>query len=160
VGLEGCGIRTAIGLSRSGFGADLFNAARGATESNLNAFLGLWRDRVRDELQSNASGHLAKKQPALANKITGDFPDPKAILAYVNPYTSWSNDSSTANVPQLLPGVPDLAAIAEFCSRKFSWGNAQIMDKFERLLWNGACLAMLLEVCNCIESSVSAQECC
>jgi len=97
---------------------------------------------------------LAKKQPALADKITEAFPDPKAVLAYVNPSTSWSNGSSNPNIPQIQPGVPDIAAIAGFCGRKFSWGRDDILDKFETLLWNGACLAMLIEVCTYIKSSV------
>jgi hypothetical protein len=92
---------------------------------------------------------LAKRQPTLAKKITDSFPDPKVVLAYVNPITSWSDGGSgpNFNFSELRPPAPVIEDLAAFCQKKFSWGMDKVLAKFENLLWSGACLAMLVEVC-------------
>lgn len=146
-GLEGCGIQIAIALSRSGFGTDLFEAASESDELILKVYLVQWRERVRNELRTNQNRHLVKRQLTLANKITESFPDPKVVLAYVNPLTSWSNGHSGPDISELQPPVPVIEDIAAFCQKKFSWGRDKVLTKFKNLLWGGACLAMLIEVC-------------
>jgi hypothetical protein len=146
-GLEGCGIGTAISLSRSGFGTELLEAALEKDEEALEEYLVSWRCRIRFELHTNQGGHLDTKKPALANKLADDFPNPRVVLAYVKPLTSLSHAGAwPVEISDIQSRLPNLMDLASFCHRKFSWDGPTIFRKFESLIWNGMCLRMLIEV--------------
>ncbi|PWN34987.1 PIN domain-like protein, partial [Meira miltonrushii] len=67
-GVRQLGIRTAIGLSKCGFDDRLLKAPpRIKSEGKWQEFLQEWKDDMKKELRTNASGNLSRKQSKLAN---------------------------------------------------------------------------------------------
>ena len=57
-GLHGCGVATAHGLAKAGFGEKLVHAARTLSRDALEDFLVDWRQEIRHELRTNCSDKL------------------------------------------------------------------------------------------------------
>ena len=143
-GLHGCGVATARGLARAGFGDSLVHAARTLTRGALEDFLVGWRQQIRDELRTNASGRLDRKSPALAKTITEDFPNIDVVLAYTNPITSEAKGPGHRNTVVDWNKEPDLGKIAGLCEMYFEWGVKHIIIKrFRTVLWPSAVLRIL-----------------
>jgi hypothetical protein len=114
----------------------------------LRRFLVHWHAQVREELLTNGSGHLTQKQPSLAKKIPAAFPNRTVLLRYVNPCTSWTEDT-VPDVSHWTPGRIDIADLALLCERFFTWGTASgIMKKFHDHIYAGACVQRLSSVSN------------
>jgi Holliday junction resolvase YEN1 len=115
--------------------------------SVLCAFLVLWRDKLCNELSTDASGFLGRKYIALACAIPDTFPDLVVILLYTNPITSWSTGGERPEIPVWQPRQPNIAGLATFCERSFDWGTSSgIPIKFRNHVWEGACIRQLSSV--------------
>ncbi|KAI0759110.1 PIN domain-like protein, partial [Fomes fomentarius] len=143
-GLHGCGIATAHGLAKAGFGDSLLQAARTLSRDDLEDFLVGWRKDICHELKTNSSGRLQRKSPALAKTITEDFPDIDVVLAYTNPVTSEAKGAGHKNTVVDWDKEPDLGKIAGLCEMYFEWGLKHVIIKrFRTVLWPSAVLRIL-----------------
>ncbi|KJA22199.1 hypothetical protein HYPSUDRAFT_139674 [Hypholoma sublateritium FD-334 SS-4] len=140
-GVPGCGMETAYGLARCGFGNDLVHAIRTIqSQPVLQKFLSNWRESIKREL---SQGFLPHRQPAVANRISDQFPDLRVLQFYLNPLTS---NPDTVQKDWLIK-QPLLHNLAEFCSERFEWSDEQILKKkFKNGIWEGALLQMLFSV--------------
>ena len=116
--------------------------------SELKIFLISWRDELRTELSTNASGHLSRKFRLLAKQIPDSFPDPHHVLLYAKPLTSWSDCTTPGpDLSALQPLQPDLSKLTSICKRRFDWEPSPgILKKFRNVLWDGLCMRMLCNV--------------
>jgi Holliday junction resolvase YEN1 len=125
-GLEGCGMKTAVGLARCGFGEELVDAVGKFVKSDeegeeeddgegrrkLEEWLVGWREDVAKELATNSQGHLPSKRIALSKTLLSfnslppsshpkskstTFPDTRILLYYTAPLTSESYHRSARN---------------------------------------------------------------
>ena len=143
-GLHGCGVATAHGLAKAGFGEKLVRAARTLSRDALEDFLVDWRQEIRHELRTNSSGKLGRKSPSLAKAITEDFPSIDVVLAYTNPITSEAKGPGHKNTIVDWDKEPDLGRIAGLCEMYFEWGIKHIIIKrFRTVLWPSAVLRIL-----------------
>ncbi|KAH9922332.1 uncharacterized protein BXZ73DRAFT_79728 [Epithele typhae] len=143
-GLHGCGVATAHGLARAGFGDRLLDAARTLPRDELADFLVGWRAGVRAELRANASGCLPRKSPALAKALGEDFPDVDVLLSYARPATSEEKGAGHRNANVDWDREPDLGRIAGLCEMYFEWGLREVIVKrFRTVLWPSAVLRIL-----------------
>ena len=131
-GLKGCGILTAIGLAREGYGTTLLDGIIRNNQSTTDAasFLALWRKTLIHELQTNQSGFLHKCLPVLAASMPLDFPDLNLINLYLNPVTS-RLERCKETVATIAEQSPDLVRLAQFVEEHFVWGDlAGILKRF------------------------------
>lgn len=144
VGVPGCGVETAYGLARCGFGDDLVHAIRTIpSQPLLQEFLSRWRESIKQELSLNSRGFLPHRQPALASCISDQFPDLHVLQLYLNPLTS---NPDTIQKEWLIK-QPLLRNLAEICSERFEWSDEQILKKrFKNGIWEGVLLQMLFSV--------------
>jgi Holliday junction resolvase YEN1 len=143
-GLARCGMKTAVGLAKCGFGDALLQAVTTLSQDRLSDFLNSWRTEVRLEIQTNARGLIGRKSPALAKCLRNDFPDIDVVMSYVNPVTS-----ATMGKPYR-PGdirwdrEPDISKIAGICESFFEWGYKEsIIKRFRTVIWHSAVLRIL-----------------
>lgn len=109
-GLDSCGVPTAVGLARAGFGRTLVTKVRslalsvqhaegkktkvtlsGAERADLDAFLAEWRADIANELRTNSRKFMGKRSPKAAQNLMtmgSAFPDVDVLMAYINPVTS------------------------------------------------------------------------
>ncbi|KAF5371482.1 hypothetical protein D9615_009624 [Tricholomella constricta] len=144
-GLRGCGIEIAHQLSLgTTLGEDLYSAVCNYSSTELSSFLEEWCERLRQELVDNPHQALHQRQPALAQKVDKGFPSQKILHAYVHPITSLS-DGSTPEINCKIR-TPDLAAVAIWCEKYFSWATRGIiLDRFQNKVWGGICVRSLIE---------------
>ena len=145
--MPGCGAHIAHQLSLYGLGELLLDAANDIPFSELPTFLISWRAKLRHALSVDPDGHLGRKYAALANAVSDTFPNPTTLLRYTAPTTSWSDGGPGRDFSELRPRQPDIAKLASLCERFFSWGTSSgILEKFDSIIWDGACLRMLTDV--------------
>ena len=144
-GLPHCGPGIAHGLARCGFGDDLLKAAQSLTCNELPNFLTTWREDLRDELRTNAHGHLGSKKPSLAKAVPDSFPDINVLLLYTNPITSMTDAAAHhTHTPPLWKHEPDLGKLAHLCELHFEWGLKDIIIKrFRTIMWPSIVLCAL-----------------
>ncbi|KAG2065223.1 hypothetical protein BDR04DRAFT_1060871 [Suillus decipiens] len=136
-GVQGCGKLIAAALARCGFGDRLLEAASSLSREELEKWLDTWRDDVREELRTNKSGLIGSKKPALAKKISDDFPDVDILLTYTNPITSETEGKPTQDITW--EKEPDIGKIAALCELYFEWGVKDVIIKrFRTVLWPSA----------------------
>lgn len=143
-GLEACGLKTAIALAHAGLGAKLFDGLEQCgTPGKAAAFLAEWRLGLADELITNRSGLLAKRQPTLAESIPPTFPSLEIINLYLHPVTSQSQGSSQVlNITRAGPNLPRLALFAE---KYFQWGTVVgILRQFSSTIFPGLAIRQLM----------------
>jgi hypothetical protein len=154
-GLPGCGVTTAYGLAKAGFGSALLDAFNSLpTREFSEVFLPRWRTELIDELRTDKNGCIGKKLKALAGKVPHDFPDLAVLRAYATPITSETEGLPLKSASQHWPtfktkdgkgsgGGPDLALIARFCEMHFEWGYEQrLIERMRLWMWS----AMTLQV--------------
>lgn len=148
-GIHGCGKSTARALAQCGFGDTLLDAVTSISGVALQNLLYDWRQDLREELMSNSHGYLENKNPALAKKITSNFPNHAIMELYLRPLTSWSLQSG-AHIPNSAvwrSREPIIPLITEFCLRHFGWGrNFAIVKRFRAALWEGVIFRMVCSV--------------
>jgi Holliday junction resolvase YEN1 len=144
-GLPRCGPSIAHGLAKCGFGDRLLEAARSMPRHGLEEFLVTWRQELCDELRTNSSGHIGRKNPALAKSVTEDFPDIDVLLSYTNPITSES-EGKAHKIKFIWDRPLDLGRIAHICELYFEWGvRSVIIKRFRSVIWPAAVLRLLRE---------------
>ncbi|EDR06461.1 uncharacterized protein LACBIDRAFT_300170 [Laccaria bicolor S238N-H82] len=145
----GCGMTTAYSLACAGFGDDLLQATKTCTPPELEWYLEKWCSHLCMTLQYNDASHLARCQVALSNSVPNTFPDPKILALYANPITSWSPSQKLPNTTAWIPREVNLAKLAAFCERSFTWGTAEgILSCFQEHVWPGMTLYRLVEEAN------------
>jgi Holliday junction resolvase YEN1 len=76
--------------------------------------------------------------------MPSSFPDPKLLLLYAKPLTSWSEGTAGPDLSMLRPQQPDVAKLAGICKRRFGWEPTPgVLKKFVSVLWDGVCVRML-----------------
>ena len=150
VGLAGCGSTIAHKLAQSDLASTLFQATIGLPSEALSEFLADWRRKLKHQLTYDSNGLLGRKYPAVARKISAEFPSIDILLLYANPVTSWTADvipdSSEWRMRQ-----PDLPAIGLLCEKSFSWGTSgQMIARFQQNVWRGIVMRYLLQVIDLI----------
>jgi hypothetical protein len=134
---------TARALADAGFGRTLIEGVQSHSEDTIPEFLDGWRESIREELRTNASGCNYSLHPALAENIPSDFPDMEIVSLYVDPITS---EGSQAAPTEIVRKQPQLAALATFAQRNFVWGTADgILKRFATSIFPGLALRQLLD---------------
>ena len=142
-GLPRCGPGIAHGLAKCGFGDELLKAAHSLSRNELPDFLITWREDLRSELRTNASGHLGSKKPSLAKAVLDSFPDIDVLLSYTNPIIS-ATDTGAQHTPPKWEHEPDLGKLAHLCELHFEWGLKDIIIKrFRTIIWPSIILCAL-----------------
>ena len=143
-GIMRCGITTAHGLAKCGFGDSLYTAATNLSRTQLAEFLVTWRQQLCHELRTNSSGEIGRKQPALSKAIPEDFPDIDILFSYVRPITSESLGRESNNLKLTWAKEPDLGRLAGLCEFYFEWGYKEsIIKRFRTVLWHSMTLRIL-----------------
>lgn len=139
-----CGITTAHGLAKCGFGDSLYTAATNLSRVQLAEFLVTWRHQLCHELSTNSMGEIGRKQPALSKAIPEDFPDIDILFSYVRPITSESMGRESNNLKLTWAKEPDLGKLAGLCEFYFEWGYKEsIIKRFRTVLWHSMTLRIL-----------------
>ncbi|KAF8173372.1 hypothetical protein K438DRAFT_1980920 [Mycena galopus ATCC 62051] len=118
-GLHGCGLAIAMGLARTGLGRQLVSGLEGQSHAGSMVFLAAWRELLRSELQTNASGCLPHRCKHLAASIPANFPDLEVINLYLHPVVV----EHTSTRPLILR-PPRLDVLARFAEDHFGWGDS------------------------------------
>jgi Holliday junction resolvase YEN1 len=130
----------------------LLHAAQSLGLADLSHFLIGWRARLREELLTNASGYLTRKQPSLAKKVPVTFPHYATLFRYVNLDTSWT-ENTIPDASNWVPGKLNIAELASLCELYFTWGTPSgIMANFRGHIYAGACVQRLSSVIPCFFS--------
>lgn len=148
-GISGVGPTIAHALARLGFGQDLLNILRSFHGHELDKYLTGWRDALRDELRTNASGLLHKCHPKLATDIPDTFPNLEVVNLYLNPLTSASPNYTgpLPNVNLWTPREPSIANLSSLCTSLFGWKGEYLLKKLNSNLWPGVVFRMISSVC-------------
>ncbi|KAJ7887588.1 PIN domain-like protein [Mycena olivaceomarginata] len=121
-------IATMLGLSRddlvlvailAGGDYSLISGLEGQSHAGSMVFLAAWRESLRSELQTNASGCLPHRCKRLAASIPADFPDLEVINLYLHPIVV----EHTSTRPLILR-PPRLDVLARFAEDHFGWGDS------------------------------------
>ncbi|KAJ7828445.1 hypothetical protein B0H14DRAFT_3718759 [Mycena olivaceomarginata] len=132
-GLRNCGVTTAIGLARAGLGRQLVSGLSGRSRLESTMFLETWRETLRSELRTNASGHLSHRYNQLASNIPADFPDLDVVNLYLHPIVVEGPTTKT-----LTYRPPRLNILARFAEDHFGWGHGVgILTHFAERLFPG-----------------------
>ena len=143
-GVMRCGITTAHGLAKCGFGDSLYTAATSLSRVELADFLVTWRQQLCHELRTNSRGKIGRKQPALSKAIPEDFPDIDILFSYVKPITSESMGRESNNLKLTWDKEPDLGKLGGLCEFYFEWGYKEsIIKRFRTVLWHSMTLRIL-----------------
>lgn len=127
-GIKGLGVELVSGLLRAGFHEPLLTAIREYSGARQEEALRCWREAIRLELRTNASGKLKSRRPAAAADFPSDFPDLATANAYLNPATSYTT-AHFAELSHDFKGRIDVPALVAFFTEKFDWNHAEILDK-------------------------------
>lgn len=151
-GIDGCGIKIAVGLAKAGFAKRLVEARRKHPDDDaMKDFLCGWREDVREELKTNSSGCLGRRSPALAKKVLESFPGLRVLDSYMVPVTSRSMGRDVEEYYQpdkMWAKEPNLEVISRLCEKSFEWGYLDIIIKrFRTLLWPGVIVRVLRRAC-------------
>ncbi|KAJ7731488.1 PIN domain-like protein [Mycena metata] len=123
-GVPGVGPKIARALALLGFGHDLVNILDNFTGGQLNWQIIVWRNRLREELRTNARGRLGQRQPRLAERIPDSFPSLRVADLYLNPVTSASPQhiGPMPGFNSWRPQEPNIFGLSSLCSFLFG-GN-------------------------------------
>jgi Holliday junction resolvase YEN1 len=160
-GLAHCGPKIATALAQCGFGRDLRRILTTFGGAELQEELGLWREALKAELKSNASGHLDKCYPKLANEVNSSFPNLDVAELYMDPLTSWSSRFSGAapETSQWIPREPHVDQVSSFCVAHFGWESI-LLDRLKANFWPGVASRMLFSVRKlCSRLHLSSNDC-
>ncbi|KAF7321721.1 XPGI domain-containing protein [Mycena kentingensis (nom. inval.)] len=117
-GLDGCGIKTAIGLARAGFGRTLAEGVRGKQRRDAEVFIKTWTALVKAELVTNNSGYLPACKPSLAARWPSSFPSLDILDLYLCPRVAGLVANLSTHLRPL--SLPNLAT---FARNNFNWGK-------------------------------------
>ncbi|KAJ7450491.1 PIN domain-like protein [Mycena galericulata] len=141
-GLAQCGITTAIALARAGLGKQLVLGLSNRSLTHSASFLETWRESLRSELSTNASGHLPHRYASLAAAIPSDFPDVNVVNLYLHPVVS----EPLRVARHLVFQPPRFDILARFAEDHFGWGNSVgILTHFADQLFAGLVIRELTQ---------------
>jgi hypothetical protein len=103
-----------VGLARAGLSCQLISGISGQSKAKAIIFLDSWRELLRTELQTNASGYLPHQCKQLATSIPVDFPDLKVINLYLHPIVT-----EHAPATRMILHPPRLDILARFAEDHF-----------------------------------------
>ncbi|KAJ7184125.1 PIN domain-like protein [Mycena filopes] len=149
-GLTGASITVAQALAAEGFGGDLIDILRACVGVERRQRLAVWRNGLREELRTNSSGRLGKRQRKLADSISDKFPDIEIAQLYLTPLTSESA-GYTGPMPngQLWhPVEPSIIELSALCSTHFGWHGHELLARFNSKLWPAVAFRMVSSVRN------------
>lgn len=154
VALAGCGITTAARIAQTSLAPALFEATRDLSTVALSNFLKGWCQQLWSELAYNKQNMLKHAYPAIASRITNDFPSVDTLQLYVHPCTSWTQGSShQISRERWVSCSLKLPALGALCERFFAWeAPHQILDCFGQSIWSGVCSRYLMQVSNNLNS--------
>lgn len=114
----------------------------------LREFLHGWREHLKSVLSDDPDNLLGRRHPALAKGVTNKFPSINIINLYLHPLTSFSDGGEpNINLNRCQNRQPDLAGIAVWSEKYFSWGTSGcILDRFHSKVWGGICIRNLMQV--------------
>ncbi|EPY51300.1 XPG I region-containing protein [Schizosaccharomyces cryophilus OY26] len=117
-GIEHCGLQTAIGAAKLGFGDSLVSS------DSLNS----WRSQLQNCIRTNKNNTFGYKRPNFT--IEQGFPDPLVKHYYTNPEIS-SEHKLKAHFSQVeWSQKPDIQALYTYAQRRFQWINLHGNIKF------------------------------
>ncbi|KAI6138177.1 PIN domain-like protein [Pisolithus tinctorius] len=146
-GCRWCSTDVARRLVNYGFGKTLFEAAIMLQFVEFMEFVARWRDDVCEVLRTDPQHLLGRRHHELARIIVEErieFPDPAVLVMYLLPLTSWS-EGRHPPVAAVRSCQPDLASLAEFCSRRLGWSPDTIRSRLMGVC-AGAAMRALLQV--------------
>jgi hypothetical protein len=122
-------------------------AALTLPETGLNDFLVSWRQQLCLELITNASGQLSRWEPLLAENVHKSFLNPKTVLLYAKPVTTWTPNTSVSDHFVVQLRALNIAELAQICEQRFNWvgGLGGVPEKVHTLC-DGMCVCMLCNV--------------
>lgn len=129
-----------------GLGEDLLDIVGRNSGPDLQSALSGWCDDLRRVLRDDPKAIIGQKWGSLANKISDSFPDLTILQAYTNPVTS----APTHHEVQLTPCQPDITKLAHFCYQHFGCSPRVIHEKFQKHMWHGVAIQILVQVQNII----------
>ncbi|KAF7308878.1 hypothetical protein MKEN_01088100 [Mycena kentingensis (nom. inval.)] len=139
-GLDGCGIKTAIGLAHAGFGRTLVAGVRDRSRRGAEVFIETWTAQVKAELVTNASGCLPASKPYLAARWPVSFPDLDVLNLYLRPCIAGQAANLATHLRPL--SLPDLAT---FARNNFDWGSPTgILKRFAERIFAAMVLRELV----------------
>ncbi|KAJ7024800.1 PIN domain-like protein [Mycena alexandri] len=147
-GPQGAGPTITQALAAQGFGRSLARILLSFDGFELNQHLALWRQDLRQELRTNSSGQLDRRQPMLASNIPDDFPNVVIARLYLRPLTSMS-PGFTGRLPDSSswkPTSPNITELSRFCSTHFGWTGEYLLKKFNSNLWPGIAFKLISSV--------------
>ncbi|KAJ7912211.1 PIN domain-like protein [Mycena leptocephala] len=149
-GVLGAGVTIAHALATQGFGNTLVDILKSYGGTERSRRLAIWRNNLRHELRTNASGSLPKRQPRLADSILDGFPDAQVADLYINPLTSRSPGfvGVQPNAQLWLPAQPSIPQLSAFCATYFAWNGGQLLKKLNSVLWPGVAFRTVSSVRN------------
>ncbi|KAG6823912.1 hypothetical protein H0H92_008635 [Tricholoma furcatifolium] len=119
-GIDGCGIHVTAALAQAGLGKALVRAIRDPHPNSLS----IWRDILINELRTNSSGEMARKNPNLAANVPIDFPNIHKVDLYLHPITSENN---AGHLPYIIPiSNVDVCQLSNFVQQHFGWAQDPI----------------------------------
>ncbi|KAJ3745957.1 PIN domain-like protein, partial [Lentinula raphanica] len=149
-GVPGIGTQTVLALLQSGLGPSLVTSyARWSPSRNLltTYFQELKRVLVT-ELRENRRQKLRSPLPAAAEALhQSEFPSPASLQAYLDPPTTWSNDSNGIEIEGWNQCNPSIGGIMDFCRNQIGWSNERNLSKrLSKSLWPAVIIFMLTAV--------------
>lgn len=152
-GLQGCEVKIACRIARTGLGRTLLAAAEGHVDGVVKEFLVGWRKELRSKLRNDLDGKIGRRYPSLALRINEGFPSLDVLKLYVQPVTSSSLGRVLDNSTWILR-QPDLGVMAQLCETLFGWASEEVLHtKFRELVWPGAIFRSLFQVIHHLFSS-------
>lgn len=134
-------------MAKCGFGDKLVDAYRRHRHQDLaafTAFLDEWREDLKIELRTNASGYLTSRRKALADNIPNTFPELTMLDNYIEPITTITHPAGRKTFDWSKPfSMPKLV---DFVTKKLDWDHCMIKSRFksDRGIWAGLVLLELL----------------
>lgn len=169
-GAKRFGIRTAIGLAKGGFDDRLLKGVkkyvepptshttppRIKSETKWQEFLQEWKEDVKKELRTNASGNLNRKEAKLANSdaISNLLTTPESmtvLAAYV-----WPTISNRDSIPE--QKAFDVQQVAKAACTLFAWKKDYAQKTFRNNVFSGHLLQWFNGMHNdCISAPLPSQ---
>ncbi|KAF5312047.1 hypothetical protein D9619_002515 [Psilocybe cf. subviscida] len=147
-GVRGCGVVTAYGLAKCGFGETLYEACHNLDGNSRRHFIVTWLKEMCNELRTNSRGHLEQRNYVTANYLCeGTFPSNEIIDLYAHPITSFSPGQGGVNSAGWTPSEPDIPSIARTAFEHLGSNfrkHEEIVKRFHSNVWPGALKRMLL----------------
>ncbi|KAE8380991.1 hypothetical protein BDV26DRAFT_289892 [Aspergillus bertholletiae] len=132
-GVPKCGSKLAAEIARAGFGEDLLEVLD-SEETELDAKLKEWRERLQYELEVNESGYFQTKHKAV--RIPETFPDRTILSYYAKPIVSTPKDLDVLQrrLENAWDRDIDALELRKFAADTFEWNYRSGARKMIRLL--------------------------